>query len=196
MQSNNLEYIFNNIDEGTVLAFYGDKWTAKIIPFFTREKKKEIVPQHCGIAYQITRSEDNCIFYLSEQGFHGGKYRKIEIGKFDGLFYTTDAYFLKQKFVKIFKLKLTPSQIDIGIKDAISQIGKKYGYTRLVLGLEILEKIIPDEWQRKIYLKLNKKGSMRVCSTHIAFQLRKMGFNIPFDMMTTPLEITKLPIYV
>lgn len=196
MQSNNLEHIFNNIDEGTVLAFYGEKWTSKIIPFFTREVKKEIAPQHCGIAYQITRLEDKCIFYLSEQGFHGGQFRKIEIFKLRNLFYTVDDYFLKQKAIKIFKLKLDQAQIDIGIRDAISQIGKKYGYTRLVLGLEILEKIIPDEWQRKIYMKLNKKGQMRVCSTHIAYQLRKMGFNIPFDMMTTPLEITKLPIYV
>lgn len=196
MKSNNLEYIFNNIGEGSVLAFYGEKWTSKIIPFFTREKRGEVVPQHCGIAYQIQRSENNCSFYLSEQGFHGGQYRKIEIIKFGGLYYTIDAYFLKQKFIKIFKLRLTVAQIQIGISDAISQIGKKYGYNRLIFGWEFLEKVIPDDWQRKIYLRLNKKEMVRVCSTHIQFNLRKMGFDVPLDTFLTPLEITKLPFYV
>lgn len=196
MKSNNLKYIFDNITDGTVLAFYGKNWASKIIPFFTKESKKEIAPQHVAIAYGIVKNDEYCSFYLSEQGFHGGQYRLIEIIKINNKYSTTDVYFNKQKFIKIFKTNMTPAQVAIGIADAKSQIGKKYGYSRLIFGWEFLEKIIPIEWQRKIFLRLNKKESVRVCSTHIHYNLRKVGYNLPKDTFLTPLEITKLPIYV
>ena len=40
MNSNNLKEIFENIQDGTVLAFYRSGLIGSIIPFFTREKKE------------------------------------------------------------------------------------------------------------------------------------------------------------
>lgn len=191
MKPNNFKEIFDNIQDGTVLAFYGQKWTAKIIPFFTREKRGEKAPQHVAIAYEVKRNKSTCVFKLSEQGFHGGQYRNVCIAKHGNQYYTTDSYFLKQKTIELIKLKLTPQQIQFGIEDAIGQIGKKYGYNRLIFGWELLEKIIPKKWLNKINYKLNKKGTMRVCSTHIQHNLKKMGFNIPLNDFMTPLEIIK-----
>ena len=202
MNSNNLKDLFENLQDGTVLAFYRGGLIGSIIPFFTREKKGEKAPHHVAIVYEVCRSAStysnrvSCTFKLSEQGFHGGKYRIIEIIKYDDIFYTTDEYFLKQESVKMFKTKMTDSQIQAGIIDAIGQVGKKYGFTRLVLGAEFLEKILPKKFQQKLFAKFNKKEIQRVCSTHIQFNLRKAGFDLPKDTFYSPLEITKLDIYV
>lgn len=202
MNSNNLKDLFENLQDGTVLAFYRGGLIGSIIPFFTREKKGEIAPHHVAIAYEIkhqvlaSNSTFICSFKLSEQGFHGGKYRTVEIIKYDDIFYTTDEYFLKQEAVKMFKTKMTDSQIQAGIIDAIGQVGKKYGFTRLVLGAEFLEKILPKKFQQKLFARFNKKEIQRVCSTHIQFNLRKAGFDLPKDTFYSPLEITKLDIYV
>lgn len=195
MKISNLKYLFNNLNDGCVLAFYGKKWTAKIIPFFTREIAGEDAPQHVGIIYEVKRSENKLTFKLSEQGFHGGQYRDVEIVKYGEIYYTTDNYFLKQEFVKMFQVDMNEDQIKLGIADAISQIGKKYGYTRLIFGIELLEKIFTKEFQRKLFLKINKKEKQRVCSTHVQFNLRKAGLKIPLDTWCSPLEITKLDIY-
>lgn len=202
MDSENLKEIFENIQDGTVLAFYRGGLIGSIIPFFTREKKGEIAPHHVAIAYEIkhlvfaSNSTVICSFKLSEQGFHGGKYRIVEIIKYNNIYYTTDEYFLKQESVKMFKTKMNDSQIQAGIIDAIGQVGKKYGFTRLVLGAEFLEKILPKKFQQKLFAKFNKKEIQRVCSTHIQFNLRKAGFDLPKDTFYSPLEITKLDIYV
>lgn len=202
MNSENLQNLFENLQDGTVLAFYRSGLIGSIIPFFTREKKGEIAPHHVAIVYEVCRSASTysnrvfCTFKLSEQGFHGGKYRNVEIVKYAGIFYTTDEYFLKQESVKMFKTKMTVSQIQAGIIDAIGQVGKKYGFTRLVLGAEFLEKILPKKFQQKLFAKFNKKEIQRVCSTHIQFNLRKAGFDLPKDTFYSPLEITKLDIYV
>ena len=55
MIQNNLKNIFENINQGSVLAFYQKKWYLQLIPFFTREVKKEFAPQHCGICYEIKK---------------------------------------------------------------------------------------------------------------------------------------------
>ena len=52
---------------------------------------------------------------------------------------------------------MTETQIQLGILDAISQVGKKYGYSRLILGAEFVEKILPKEFRRDLFLRLNKK---------------------------------------
>lgn len=202
MNSENLKSLFENLQDGTVLAFYRSGLIGSIIPFFTREKKDEVAPHHVAIAYEVIRSTSTyantvfCSFKLSEQGFHGGKYRTVEIVKYGDIYYTTDEYFLKQKSVKMFKTKMTDSQIQAGIIDAVGQIGKKYGFTRLVFGAEFLEKILPEKFQQKLFSKINKKEIQRVCSTHIQFNLRKAGFDLPKDTFYSPLEITKLDIYV
>lgn len=200
MNSENLQDLFENLQDGTVLAFYRGGLIGSIIPFFTREKKGEIAPHHVGIVYEVKKEDSAtmsvCSFKLSEQGFHGGKYRTVEIIKYDDIYYTTDEYFLKQESVKMFKTKMTDSQIQAGIIDAIGQVGKNYGFTRLVLGAEFLEKILPKKFQQKLFARFNKKEIQRVCSTHIQFNLRKAGFDLPKDTFYSPLEITKLDIYV
>ena len=200
MNSENLKDLFENLQDGTVLAFYRGGLIGSLIPFFTREKKGEQAPHHVAIVYEVQRHAFNnhsiCHFKLSEQGFHGGKYRVVEIIKYDDIFYTTDEYFLKQQSVKMFKTRMTDSQIQAGIIDAIGQVGKNYGFTRLVLGAEILEKLLPQKFQQKLFARFNKKEVQRVCSTHIHFNLRKAGFDLPKNTFYSPLEITKLNIYV
>lgn len=199
MNSNNLKDLFENLKGGTVLAFYRSGLIGSIIPFFTREKKGERVPHHVATAYEIkhqvfaSNSTSICSFKLSEQGFHGGKYRTVEIIKFDDIFYTTDEYFLKQDFVKMGFTDLTPEQENLGIQDAIRQVGKKYGYSRFILTAEIFEKILPKSFQRKIFAKLNKKQGERLCSSHVVFNLNSTGkYNIPTDQAYSPNEVIKL----
>lgn len=200
MNSNNLQDLFENLQGGTVLAFYKSGIIGSIIPFFTREIKGEQVPHHVGIVYEVQRHAFNnhsiCHFRLSEQGFHGGQYRDVEIVKYDNIYFTNDQYFLKQNSVKMFKTKMNDLQIQLGIIDAVGQIDKKYGFTRLILGAEILEKLLPEKFQQKLFARFNKKEIRRVCSTHVHFNLRKAGFDLPKNTFYSPLEITKLDIYV
>ena len=195
LEINNLEYLFENINNGCVLAFYRQGILRSIIPFFTRESKGEKTPNHCGIVYEVKKTTRLCKFKLSEQGFHGGQYREIKILKYKDIYYTTDEYFLKQKEIKMFQVKMTEEQINLGIIDAIKQIGKKYGYTKLILGAEFIERILPIEWQRKLFWFFNKSEKLRVCSTHVQFNLIHCGIDLPKNTFYSPLEITKLPIY-
>jgi len=200
MNRNNLKDLFENLQDGTVLAFYRGGLIGSLIPFFTREKKGEKAPHHVAIVYEVQRHAFNnhpiCHFRLSEQGFHGGQYRDVEIVKYDDIYFTNDQYFLKQNSVKMFKTKMNDSQIQLGIIDAVGQVGKNYGFTRLVLGAEILEKLLPQKFQQKLFARFNKKEVQRVCSTHVHFNLRKAGFDLPKNTFYSPLEITKLDIYV
>jgi hypothetical protein len=199
MNSNNLQDIFENLQGGTVLAFYKSGIIGSIIPFFTREKKGERVPHHVATAYEVEKSlsvyngRAFCTFKLSEQGFHGGKYRTVEIIKYDDIFYTTDEYFLKQDFIKQCFTGMTPEEENLGIQDAIRQVGKKYGYSRFILTAEIFEKILPKSFQRKIFAKLNKKQGERLCSSHVVFNLNSTGkYDIPTDQAYSPNEVIKL----
>ena len=203
MNSNNLKDLFENLQDGTVLAFYRGGLIGSIIPFFTREKKGEKAPHHVGIVYEVEKSVSVyngrafCTFKLSEQGFHGGKYRTVEIFKYDDIYYTTDEYFLKQDSIKMARVKMTETQIQLGILDAISQIGKKYGYSRLILGAEFVEKILPKEFRRNLFLRLNKKEEVRMCSLHVPMNLKNAGLEIPLDDVYSPLEVLKIKnIYV
>jgi hypothetical protein len=197
MNSNNLQDLFENLKGGTVLAFYRSGLIGSIIPFFTREKKGERVPHHVAIAYQVKKEDSAtmsiCSFKLSEQGFHGGKYRIVEIIKYNNIYYTTDEYFLKQDFIKQCFTGMTPEEESLGIQDAIRQVGKKYGYSRFILTAEIFEKILPKSFQRKIFAKLNKKQGERLCSSHVVFNLNSTGkYNIPTDQAYSPNEVVKL----
>jgi hypothetical protein len=193
MKIENLKDIFENIERGTVLAFYRKGFFVQLVPFFTKESKKENPPQHVAIAYQIKRTEKSCSFMLSEQEFHGGKYRPIEIIKYGDLYFMQDPYFLKQDFIKMMFTGMTPEQEELGIKDAIQQVGKKYGYSRFILTAEFFEKILPKSWQRKIFARLNKKESERLCSSHLVFNMNSTGrYNIPTDEAYSPNEVIKL----
>jgi len=193
MRIENLQNIFENIQEGTVLAFYRKGFFVQLVPFFTRQSHNDIAPQHVAIAYEIKRTEKSCSFMLSEQGFHGGKYRPVEITKYGDLYFSQDVYFMKQNFIEMFFTGMTPEQAKLGIQDAIRQVGKKYGYSRFVLTAEIFEKILPISFQRKIFAKLNKKESERVCSSHLVFNMNSTGkYNIPTDEAYSPNEVIKL----
>lgn len=197
MNSENLQDLFENLQDGTVLAFYRGGLIGSIIPFFTREKKGEEAPHHVATAYEVKKriyeGHTFCKFKLSEQGFHGGKYRTVEIIKYGDIYYTTDEYFLKQDFIKQFFTGMTPEEESLGIQDAIRQVGKKYGYSRFILTAEIFEKILPKSFQRKIFAKLNKKQGERLCSSHVVFNLNATGkYNIPTDQAYSPNEVIKL----
>jgi hypothetical protein len=193
MKIENLKDIFENIQEGTVLAFYRKGFFIQLVPFFTQESHNEMAPQHVGIAYEIKRTEKSCSFMLSEQGFHGGKYRPIEILKYGDLYFSQDEYFMKQNIIKMFITGMTPDQAKLGIQDAIQQVGKKYGYSRFILTAEFWEKIFSKSFQRKIFARLNKKEAERVCSNHLVFNLNKTGIiKLPTDEFFSPLEITKI----
>jgi hypothetical protein len=193
MKIENLKYIFENIQEGTVLAFYRKGFFVQLVPFFTRESNNDIAPQHVAIAYEIKRTEKSCCFMLSEQGFHGGKYRPIEITKYGDLYFSQDPYFMKQNLIEMFFTGMTPDQARLGIQDAIQQVGKKYGYSRFILTAEFFEKIFPRSFQRKIFARLNKKESERLCSSHLVFNMNSTGrYNIPTDEAYSPNEVIKL----
>ena len=187
-----LKHLFENIQDGTVLAFYRTDFVGSFIPFFTREKKGEIAPHHVAIVYQVKKEINTCSFKVSEQTFYGGQYRDVIITKFNDKYYTTDKYFLKQDFIKMFQVPMTQEQINLGINDAINQIGKKYGYSRLVFATEIIEKILPKEFKRNLFLRLNKKETVRMCSLHVPMNLKNAGIDIPLDDVYSPVEVIKL----
>ena len=193
----NLKHIFENVKDGDGLSFYRKAWYLQIIPFFTREKKNEEAPQHVALCYEVKRNTNFVSFKLSEQVFKGGQYREIEIYCVDGKYFTEDDYFNKQNKIALLSLKtpLNNKQKELAITDALKQKGVKYGYNRLLLGIEFLEKIIPDEWQRYIYTRWTEKGKSRHCAIHIQINYKKAGIYDCKDFNITPLEITKLPIY-
>ena len=118
MIQNNLKNIFENINEGSVLAFYQKKWYLQLIPFFTREVKKEFAPQHCGICYEIKKMQNEVHFMLSEQSFAGGRYRGISIIKKNDVYVITDKYFKKLDEIRMFNVNMNFQQVNKGILDA------------------------------------------------------------------------------
>jgi hypothetical protein len=187
----NLEHLYKNIADGCVLAFYHNEWYYQIIPFFTRERKNELVPHHCGIVYEVKREENGVSFMFSEQTFVGGRYKKVSITKIKDNYFTTDKYFRRQNLITLHEILMSQEHISRGIADAKQQVGKKYGYGNLIFGAEFIEKILP----KKFFKWLDKKEGKRVCSTHVAYNLKKAGFMLPKGDFLSPLEITKLNIY-
>ena len=189
---NNLKFIFENITDGCVLAFYRNEWYYQTIPFFTKESKGEKTPNHCGIVYEVKKEGDTVSFMLSEQKFKGGQYRLIVIYKNkNNDYHIFDKYFKLQELITLHKINMSLDQIELGIEDAKQQVGKKYGYANLIFGIEFIEKILP----KRFFKWLDKKEGKRVCSTHIAYNLKKAGFMLPKGDFLSPLEITKLNIY-
>jgi hypothetical protein len=192
ISQSNLKNIYENITEGSVIAFYHDEWYWQLIPFFTREKKAERVPHHIAICYEIVRKNNTVLFKVSEQNFRGGKYRPVVIHRsLTNTYYTPDKYFKKQDLITLHKVNMNAEQVKLGIADAREQIGKRYGYFKLIFAAEFLEKILP----KRFFKWLNKKKDLRICSTHISYNLQKAGFTLPKDDFLSPLEIIKLNIY-
>jgi hypothetical protein len=193
ISQNSLKNIYDNITEGSVIAFYHDEWYWQLIPFFTREKKGERVPHHIAICYEIVRKNTTVLFKVSEQSFTGAEYRSVVIHKnLTNTYYTPDAYFKKQELITLHKINMNAEQVKLGIADAREQIGKRYGFEKLIFFMEFLEKILP----KKFIKWLNKKENSTVCSTHVACNLQKAGIKLPKDDYLTPIEIIKLDIYV
>jgi hypothetical protein len=193
ISQSNLKNIYENITEGSVIAFYHDEWYWQLIPFFTREKKGERVPHHIAICYEIVRKNTTVLFKVSEQSFTGAEYRSVAIHKsLTNTYYTPDAYFKKQELITLHKVNMNAEQVKLGIADAREQIGKRYGFEKLIFFMEFLEKILP----KKFIKWLNKKENSTVCSTHVACNLQKAGIKLPKDDYLTPIEIIKLDIYV
>jgi len=193
ISQSSLKNIYENITEGSVIAFYHNEWYWQLIPFFTREKKGERTPHHIAICYEIVRKNTTVLFKVSEQSFTGAEYRSVVIHKnLTNTYYTPDKYFKKQELITLHKINMNAEQVKLGIADAREQIGKRYGFEKLIFFMEFLEKILP----KKFIKWLNKKENSTVCSTHVACNLQKAGIKLPKDDYLTPIEIIKLDIYV
>lgn len=192
----NLEYIFKDLKDGDCLAFYRKAWYLQLIPFFTRQYKGQEAPQHVAICYEIKRTTNAISFKLSEQTFHGGQYRDIEIFEVNGKYFIEDDYFNKQNKIALLSLKtpMTEKQIEAGIKDAKGQIGRKYGWIELPKSLELLDRILNKRIKNYLY-KRNIEENSRHCSKHIQMNLMYSGYYVFKDFNPTPVEITKLPIF-
>lgn len=197
----NLKIIYDNLKNGDCLAFYRKAWYLQIVPFFTKEKNDKEAPQHVAICYEIKRDINKLTFKLSEQNFHGGQYREITIYHWQSVekkevFWTYDDYFLKQDKIALLSLKqpLTAQQIENGVADAKSQVGKKYAFLSLPLGMEYWEQLLPN-WLKAKILKIQNSQQKRHCALHIRWNLYKMGVYNFKDFNPSPLEITKLPIF-
>lgn len=197
----NLENLFYNLKDGDCLAFYRKAWYLQLIPFFSKEKGDKEAPQHVAICYEVKRDINKISFKVSEQNFHGGQYKDVVIYHWQSLekekvFWTFDDYFLKQDKIALLSLKqpLTAQQIENGITDAKNQVGKIYGYLSLPLGIEYLEKLLPN-WLKEKILKIQNSQQKRHCALHIRWNLKKMGVYDFKDFNPSPLEITKLPIF-
>ena len=193
ISQSSLKNIYENITEGSVIAFYHDEWYWQLIPFFTREKKGERAPHHIAICYEIVRKNTTVLFKVSEQSFTGAEYRSVAIHKnLTNTYYTPDKYFKKQELITLHKINMNAEQVKLGIADAREQIGKRYGFEKLIFFMEFLEKILP----KKFIKWLNKKENSTVGSTHVACNVQKAGIKLPKDDYLTPIEIIKLDIYV
>lgn len=193
-----LEQIFNNLKDGDCLGFL-----AKGIKKYPIKIATEGGCTHVCTVWGIERNENITSFLISEQSFHGGRLREVEIKKRkvgdENVYYTSDEYINSQEkiYYSILKQPLTKDQINIGINDAEEQDGKKYGYLTLLLGFEFLEKILPNFLKEKFLEARNRMT--RVCSTHVAIQYIKMGLlnkddEIDFkDFFYTPIEVLKFP---
>ena len=193
-----LETIFYNIKDGDCLGFLSKGWKKYPISVATEGECT-----HVCTVWGIERSETSVSFLISEQSFHGGRLREVEIktrkiGNQD-VFYTNDEYINNQERIYYSKLikPLTEEQLNIGIDDAENQDGKKYGYLTLLLGIEFLEKILPKFLKNKF---LEARGRLtRVCSSHVAIQYIKMGLLNKSDVVNfkdffyTPIEVLKFP---
>ena len=197
----NLKIIYDNLKNVDCLAFYRKKWYSQIIPFFTKEKNDKEAPQHVAICYEVKRDVNKISFKVSEQNFHGGQYRDVVIYHWQSIekkevFWTYDDYFLKQDKIALLSLKqpLTAQQIENGVADAKSQVGKKYAFLFLPLAMEYWEQLLPN-WLKAKILKIQNSQQKRHCALHIRWNLYKMGVYNLKDFNPTPLEITKLPIF-
>ncbi|MEY2868783.1 MAG: hypothetical protein RIR01_1246 [Bacteroidota bacterium] len=203
MEMDKIKKIAEELKEGATLAFYSKKkWYTKIIPFFSQEVKGENPPSHVGLCLNINREKNSCEFYLSENGFSNGKYIRVKINNFDHYAFfgwiKDEEQWLADRLnnyediiVKNLKTPLTADQIQLGIKDAKSQIGKKYNYLQFFFAAEFFEKILP-----KFILKKLGKSKQHICSMHILHCYKKMGLikQIPSGI-TSPNELIKLDIF-
>jgi len=203
MEMDKIKQISEELKEGATLAFYSKKkWFTKIIPFFSQEVKGENPPVHVGLCLNINREKNSCEFYLSENGFSNGKYIRVKINNFKNCSFfgwiTDEEQWLADRLnnyediiVKNLKTPLTADQIQLGIKDAKSQIGKKYNYLQFFFAAEFFEKILP-----KFILKKLGKSKQNICSMHVLKCYQKMGVikQIPSGI-TSPNELIKLDIF-
>lgn len=187
-----LKQIFKNAKDGDNLGFLAAGFKAKPIQTATGGDCT-----HCGKIWKVLRTENELSFNFSEQTFSGGKFERVKIIQQDELFYGENYHRLnnsKKIYFKSLNKPLTESQIKIGIDDAITQIGKKYGYLSLMFGFSFLEKILP-RWL-KIKINIFSKYNARVCSTHCAVQDSKMGLlEFKSHMFYSPMDIINLKYY-
>ena len=150
---------------------------------------------HCGMVFNVKKEKNKISFNFSEQTFFGGKFDLVVIEKKGNKYISNYARLNNSKkiYFKPLSKPLTEEQKRIGIEDALGQVGKKYGYLSLIFGLWFFEKILPQRIEDKI--NVWSKTARRVCSTHCAIILYKMGL-IEFNQETfySPYDIIDLDI--
>lgn len=193
--NDNFPEIFANLKDGDCLGFYRGGIFKYFIPLATGGDCN-----HVGVCYNVKTKGDILSFNFSQQTFHGGSFDIVKIYKTDDGYITDDPYFVKQDIIYYCQLKkpLTEKERQRGIADALSQVGKKYGYLELALGFEFLERILP-RFIKDLILKFSKHMK-RVCSTHCFLNCLKNGSAIELetlkDFFITPIEFIKLPIFI
>ena len=188
--NDNFQEIFKSLKDGDCLGFYRGGVFGFLIPLATRGKCN-----HIGIALNVQRNGDVLSFNFSQQTFRGGSFDEVRIYRVGDKIITDEPYFVKQDAIYYRSLRepLLEKQRQIAIDDAISQIGKKYGYFELLLGFEFLERVLPSFIKDFIYKNSRKlKG---VCTTHCVLLYRKVGLLSTQDFFITPIEFLRLKFF-
>lgn len=188
--NDNFPEIFAKLKDGDCLGFYRGGIFKYFIPLATGGKCN-----HVGAVLNVIKEGDVLSFNFFQQSFKGGTFDVVRIYKTDQGIITDDPYFIKQDKIYFCSLitPLTEEQKNIAIADAISQRGKIYHYSQLFLGFSFLDKILSKSIKDFIYEY--SKNLREVCSNNMAFFYRKLGFPVPKDFFSTPIEVINFPFF-
>ena len=188
-----LKQIFEEVKDGDCLGFL-----CAGIKHLPVEIATEGDCSHCATIWNVNQPNANTTtFNISEQSFSGGAFDQVSIIVQDGVYYAVNYTRLNNSeriYFKSLKQSVTDAQRKIGLDDALSQIGKKYGWLSLIFGIKFLKYLIPSKLRIRISAMLY--STARVCSTHCAIQYSKMGLiNYNSEMFYDPIDIIKLDIF-
>jgi hypothetical protein len=181
MKQESLERLFNNIKDGDILGFYNPGIFSTVIKFFhTIDKTADLnALSHVATVYNVKRDYTFGIitlsFDVSEQTvLHGGVFTKWNLTLDERFGMITLDKMLKSKvlYFKSLEKPFTDEQIKLGLYDALSQVGKRYG-----LGTLFFSVPFASEFLGKIFNIRLLMNSKRVCSKHIMMNHLNAGRN-------------------
>ena len=122
-----LKQIFEEVKDGDCLGFL-----CAGIKHLPVEIATEGDCSHCATIWNVNQPNANTTtFNISEQSFSGGAFDQVSIIVQDGVYYAVNYTRLNNSeriYFKSLKQSVTDAQRKIGLDDALSQIGKKYGW--------------------------------------------------------------------